>query len=118
MSYEDIAIQIGVLLFALSFHEMAHAWAANKLGDSTAKDQGRLTMNPIVHIDPIMTIVFPAILIWVGSPVVFGAAKPVPVDTRNLKRPKRDHMWIAAAGRPHVFIDAAPPACATARACW
>ena len=98
MNYGDIALQIGVLLFALSFHEMAHAWAAYRLGDTTAKDEGRLTMNPIVHVDPIMTVLFPAILILVGSPVVFGAAKPVPVNTSNLRNPKRDHMWIAAAG--------------------
>ena len=77
---------------------MAHAWAAYRLGDTTAKDEGRLTMNPIVHVDPIMTVLFPAILILVGSPVVFGAAKPVPVNTWNLRNPKRDHMWIAAAG--------------------
>ncbi|MEC8944708.1 MAG: site-2 protease family protein [Acidobacteriota bacterium] len=98
MNYGDIALQVGVLLFALSFHEMAHAWAAYRLGDTTAKDEGRLTMNPIVHVDPIMTVLFPAILILVGSPVVFGAAKPVPVNTWNLRNPKRDHVWIAAAG--------------------
>ena len=98
MDYGVVGIQIGVLLFALSFHEMAHAWAAFKLGDSTARDKGRLTMNPIVHIDPLMTILFPAFLIWAGSPVIFGAAKPVPVNTLNLKNPLRDHMWIAAAG--------------------
>ena len=98
MDYGFIAFQLAVLFFALSFHEMAHAWAAYKLGDSTAKDAGRLTMNPIVHIDPFMTILFPAFLIMAGSPVVFGAAKPVPVNTLNLKNPLRDHMWIAAAG--------------------
>ncbi len=96
--YQTIAIQVGVLLFALSFHEMAHAWAAYKLGDPTARDEGRLTLNPIVHIDPVMTIVFPAFLILAGSPVVFGAAKPVPVNTANFQQPKRDHMWVAAAG--------------------
>ena len=105
--WEFILIQIVVLLFALSFHEMAHAWAAFKLGDSTARDQGRLTMNPIVHIDPFMTIIFPGILIFLGSPVIFGAAKPVPVDTANLEHPKRDHMWIAAAGPISNLILAA-----------
>ena len=98
MDYQFIGIQIAVLLFALSFHEMAHAWAANKLGDPTARDEGRLTMNPIAHIDPIMTVLFPAMLIMIGSPVIFGAAKPVPVNTNNLEHPKHDHMWIAAAG--------------------
>ncbi len=105
--YGNIGIQVGVLLFALSFHEMAHAWAANKLGDTTAKDQGRLTMNPIAHIDPFMTVIFPAILIMLRSPVIFGAAKPVPVNTANLKHPKRDHMWIAAAGPISNVIIAA-----------
>jgi len=106
-NWEFIIIQVVVLLFALSFHEMAHAWAAFKLGDSTAKDQGRLTMNPIVHIDPFMTIIFPGILIYLGSPVIFGAAKPVPVATANLQHPKRDHMWIAAAGPISNLILAA-----------
>jgi Zn-dependent protease len=105
--YGSAAIQVAILLFALSFHEMAHAWAANKLGDSTAREQGRLTMNPISHIDPFMTVIFPAILILLQSPVIFGAAKPVPVDTRNLKHPKRDHMWIAAAGPISNIILAA-----------
>ena len=85
--YETIAIQVGILLFALSFHEMAHAWAAHRLGDPTARDEGRLTLNPIVHIDPFMTIVFPAFLILAGSPVVFGAAKPVRVYNANFQDP-------------------------------
>lgn len=107
MDWESIIIQVVVLLFALSFHEMAHAWAAYKLGDPTARDLGRLTMNPIVHIDPFMTVIFPAFLILAGSPVIFGAAKPVPVDTTNLKHPKRDHMWVAAAGPISNLILAA-----------
>lgn len=97
MSYAEIATQIVAFMFALSFHEAAHAWAANRLGDPTAKDLGRITMNPIAHIDPFMTILFPAMLIMAGFPP-FGAAKPVPVDTRRLANPKRDHAWIAAAG--------------------
>lgn len=98
IDYQMIAIQVGILLFALSFHEMAHAWAAHKLGDPTARDEGRLTLNPIAHIDPFMTIIFPAFLILAGSPVIFGAAKPVPVNTANFQHPKRDHMWVAVAG--------------------
>jgi len=98
MDLTNAVIQLGVLLFALSFHEMAHAWAAYKLGDSTAKDEGRLTINPLVHLDPVMSVAFPALLWYVGSPVLFGAARPVPVNTANLAHPKRDHMWVAAAG--------------------
>lgn len=97
MDPATIVAQIVALLFAISFHEAAHAWSADKLGDPTARDQGRVTMNPIPHIDPFMTIVFPALMIMAGWPP-FGAAKPVPVDTRNLDRPRRDHAWIAAAG--------------------
>ncbi len=100
-------IQFAVLIFALSFHEMAHAWAADRLGDPTARDKGRLTLNPIVHVDPIMTIIFPLMLRLAGSPVVFGAARPVPVNTANLQHPKRDHMWIAAAGPISNIILAA-----------
>ena len=107
MDIGQIVIQIITLIFALSFHEMAHAWAAWKLGDPTARDEGRMTMNPIPHIDPMMTILFPAVLILIQSPVVFGAAKPVPVNTYNLKHPKRDHMWIAAAGPISNLILAA-----------
>lgn len=89
--------QIVAFLFALSFHEAAHAWTADRLGDPTARQLGRVTMNPIAHIDPFMTILFPALMIMAGLPP-FGAAKPVPVVTRNLASPKRDHAWIAAAG--------------------
>ncbi|MFQ5743577.1 MAG: site-2 protease family protein [Acidobacteriota bacterium] len=102
-----IIVQLIAFAFALSFHEMAHAWAADRLGDPTARLQGRLSMNPIVHIDPMMTVLFPALLIFAGSPVVFGAAKPVPVNTMNLEHPKQDHMWIAAAGPISNFIQAA-----------
>lgn len=97
MDASQIVILVVAFLFALSFHEAAHAWAANKLGDPTARDLGRVTMNPIPHIDPVMTILFPAMMIYAGLPP-FGAAKPVPVDTRNLQNPKSDHAWIAAAG--------------------
>ena len=92
-----VITQIVAFLFALSFHEAAHAWTADRLGDPTARQLGRVTMNPIAHIDPFMTILFPALLMLAGLPP-FGAAKPVPVVTRNLASPKRDHAWIAAAG--------------------
>lgn len=86
-----------MLIAALSVHEAAHAWAAFRLGDRTAEQLGRLSLNPAVHIDPIGTLLFPAIAIFTGLPLI-GWAKPVPVDTRFLKHPKRDFALIAAAG--------------------
>jgi Zn-dependent protease len=97
MSTSVIVVQIIAFAVAISFHEAAHAWAADRLGDPTARNLGRVTMNPLAHIDPVMTVLFPALLIFAGLPP-FGAAKPVPVDTRNLAHPLRDHAWIAAAG--------------------
>ena len=85
------------LLFAITIHEASHGWAANKLGDPTALSLGRVTLNPIAHIDPIGTIIFPFILILMGAPP-FGWAKPVPVNPLNLRNPRRDNLWISAAG--------------------
>ncbi len=90
-------IQFAVVLFAISIHEAAHGWMANLFGDPTAKLQGRVTLNPIAHIDLVGTIIFPLLLIAMGAPV-FGWAKPVMVNPYNLRNPKRDHMFIAAAG--------------------
>jgi Zn-dependent protease len=92
------------VLFAITLHEVAHGWIANKLGDSTAKMLGRLTLNPIKHIDPIGTVVLPIgmlifSLLTTGIPFAFGWAKPIPVNTRNLKQPRRD-MAIVAVGGP------------------
>lgn len=106
MSTTVIIVQIIAFAVAISFHEAAHAWCADKLGDPTAKLLGRVTMNPLKHIDPVMTVLFPAMLIMAGLPP-FGAAKPVPVDTRNLAHPLRDHAWIAAAGPISNLILAA-----------
>jgi Zn-dependent protease len=86
-----------VLLFSLSVHECAHAWTADRLGDPTARYLGRVTLNPIAHIDIIGTVIFPLFMIFGGVPL-FGWAKPVPVNPYNLRHPKRDHMWVAAAG--------------------
>jgi Zn-dependent protease len=95
------------LLFAITAHEASHGWAANKLGDPTAKSLGRVTLNPIPHIDPIGTIIFPIILIVIRSPFLFGWAKPVPVNPLNLKNPRRDNLWISAAGpASNMFIGA------------
>ena len=87
---EVLALLIPVLLFALVFHEFSHAWLANKLGDPTARYAGRLTLNPIAHLDPIGGLM----ILFVG----FGWAKPVPVDPRYLKNPRVDMMKIAFAG--------------------
>ena len=84
-------------LFALSFHEYAHAWMARRKGDNTAELMGRDTLNPFAHADPIGTFVFPLLGLFMGG-LVFGWAKPVPVNTRNLRAPKQDMFWIAIAG--------------------
>ncbi len=86
------------LLFALSFHEYAHAWAAYKLGDNTAQMLGRLSLNPLVHADVVGTFALPVMLFFTGVPFLFGWAKPVPVNGRNLKSPVQDMFWIALAG--------------------
>jgi len=86
-----------VLIASLSVHEAAHAWAADRLGDPTARHLGRLSLNPAVHVDPIGTLLFPAIAMLTNLPLI-GWAKPVPVDTRHLKHPTRDFALIAAAG--------------------
>jgi Zn-dependent protease len=96
-----------VLLFSLSVHEAAHAWTAWKLGDSTALSLGRVSLNPMVHIDPVGTILFPLVAMVTGVPVL-GWAKPVPVSTRNLgPHWKRKFMAIAAAGPASNLIIAA-----------
>ena len=85
------------MVFAITVHEVAHGWVASKLGDQTARILGRLTLNPIKHIDPMGTILVPLLLKVFGGPI-FGWAKPVPVDWRNLRRPKQDMAWVALAG--------------------
>ncbi len=85
------------LLFAMVLHEFAHGWAAEKCGDSTAKLQGRLTVNPLAHIDPFGTVILPLMCLLLGS-FLFGWAKPVPIDPRNMHQPRRDMALVAAAG--------------------
>jgi len=94
----DIAIWAVPVLLGVILHEIAHGWVANKLGDDTAARMGRLTLNPISHIDLFGTILLPAILIIGRAPFVFGYAKPVPVNYHNLRNPKRDMIWVALAG--------------------
>lgn len=86
------------LLFSLCVHEFAHAWTAKKRGDLTAFYEGRLSLNPIVHIDYLGTIILPMIFLFTNSPFFFGWAKPVPVDPRAFKNPKEDMFWVAFAG--------------------
>jgi Zn-dependent protease len=91
------AIGFGVLLISLTIHEAAHAWTADRLGDPTARMLGRVSLNPLVHIDPIGTVLLPLIASLTGAPLI-GWAKPVPVNMRNLGHPRRDFMIVAAAG--------------------
>jgi len=93
----QIFIAFIVLLFSLTVHEMAHAWTAYRLGDSTARDLGRVSLNPLVHADLIGTVIFPLVAMVSGVPLI-GWAKPVPVNTRQLRHPRRDYMVVAAAG--------------------
>ncbi len=86
------------VLIAITFHEAAHGWAAWKLGDDTAYRMGRVTFNPIKHIDPMGTLVIPGMLLAFGSPFLFGYAKPVPVAFGRLRNPRRDMVLVAAAG--------------------
>jgi Zn-dependent protease len=93
----SVAIEFGVLLISLTIHEAAHAWTAERLGDRTARMLGRVSLNPLVHIDPIGTVLLPLIAAVSHLPII-GWAKPVPVDTRHLGHPRRDFVLVAAAG--------------------
>lgn len=92
-----VAVSFGVLLLSLTIHEAAHAWTADTLGDPTARALGRVSLNPLVHIDPIGTVLLPLIAAFSHFPLI-GWAKPVPVAIRNLRNPRRDFMLVAAAG--------------------
>jgi Zn-dependent protease len=94
----NILMWIVPLSLAIILHEVAHGWVAYKLGDSTAKDLGRLSLNPIGHIDPIGTILVPGMLMVSGASFLFGWAKPVPVMFNRLRNPRRDMIWVALAG--------------------
>ncbi len=86
------------VLLAITLHEAAHGWAAWRLGDDTAKRLGRVTFNPLAHIDRVGTIILPALLLFARAPFLFGWAKPVPVNFGRLRRPRRDMILVAAAG--------------------
>ena len=99
-------VSVVVLLFSIIVHEVAHGFVAYKRGDSTAKSLGRLTLNPIPHIDILGSIILPAFLMLVGAPV-FGWAKPVPINIYNLKNPKQDMIFVSLAGVTANFLLAA-----------
>lgn len=94
---EMVAIRVLVLVFSVVFHEVAHGWAALRLGDTTARDMGRLTLNPLPHVDPVGSVVVPLLLSLTGS-FMMGWAKPVPVHVGRLRHPWNDHPKVAAAG--------------------
>ena len=99
------AIGFGVLLISLTVHEAAHAWTAYRLGDPTARALGRVSLNPLVHVDPIGTVLLPIIAAVSHLPLI-GWAKPVPVNMRNLRDPRRDFMLVAAAGPVSNLLQA------------
>ena len=112
MNIENILFQVSVwtlpVLIAVTLHEAAHGWVAWKLGDDTAYRLGRVTFNPLRHIDPFGTILLPAMLLYLsGGRVMFGAAKPVPVNFHRLRRPRRDMVLVAAAGPAANLVIAA-----------
>ena len=103
---ESILIDGIPLILAITLHEAAHGYAAKMLGDRTAAFLGRVSLNPLKHIDPVGTILIPLMLKLAGAPFLFGYAKPVPVDFRNLKNPKKDMIWVALAGPASNMLQA------------
>ena len=91
-------VSLVILIFSAILHEIAHGYVAERFGDPTARLAGRLTLNPKKHIDPIMSILLPIVLMFSGSPVIFGAAKPVPIDPFNLKEGRKDIALVALSG--------------------
>jgi Zn-dependent protease len=101
-SIDQILFQVSIwllpALLAITLHEAAHGYVADMLGDDTARREGRISLNPLQHIDPFGTILLPGILLLSGSGFLFGYAKPVPVNFWRLRNPRRDMVWVAAAG--------------------
>jgi Zn-dependent protease len=106
MNIPKIILMAVPLLFAIIIHEVSHGWVAEKLGDPTARLMGRITLNPISHIDLIGTIILPAFLLFTGSPFLFGWAKPVPVNFANLRGGRRDSALVALSGPLSNFLMA------------
>lgn len=93
-----ISVALIPLVLAITLHEAAHGWAAERLGDDTARRMGRVTLNPIAHIDPVGTVILPGLLLLANSPFLIGFAKPVPVAFHRLRDPKLGMVWVALAG--------------------
>jgi len=111
VSLETIVLWAVPVVFAITLHEAAHGYVAKLFGDHTAEMLGRISLNPLKHIDPIGTLLVPGVLLalaWINKspPFVFGWAKPVPVNAGNLRDPKRDMIWVAAAGPGSNFLQA------------
>ena len=96
--FQTLFIWVVPVLFAITLHEAAHGWVASLFGDHTARMMGRVTLNPIKHVDPIGTILIPAALVLMSSGFIFGWAKPVPINFNALRSPKKDMVWVALAG--------------------
>lgn len=94
----ELIVNLAILFFAMIIHEYSHGWMAARCGDDTARLAGRLTLNPLPHIDPWGTVLFPALCVMTRSPMLFGWAKPVPVNPRHFNAPRTDAMKVAAAG--------------------
>jgi Zn-dependent protease len=105
MDILSIVISLFAFFFAITVHEASHAWTALKMGDPTASAMGRVSLNPLAHIDPFGTVILPLILVAIGAPA-FGWAKPVMVNPRNLRHPRRDNLWISLSG-PAANLTAA-----------
>jgi len=108
LSLETLALAAVPVVLAITLHEAAHGYVARIFGDQTAWMLGRVTLNPLKHIDPIGTILVPGMLYLTGAPFLFGWAKPVPVNFGNLRHPKRDMIWVAGAGPAANFAMAIP----------
>jgi len=106
LSLETVVLVAVPVVFAITLHEAAHGYVARMFGDQTAWMLGRVTRNPLKHIDPVGTILVPGMLLLTGAPFLFGWAKPVPVNFGNLRHPKRDMVWVAGAGPAANFVMA------------
>ncbi|HEX5078703.1 MAG TPA: site-2 protease family protein [Geminicoccaceae bacterium] len=93
-----VSVWLLPVVLAITFHEAAHGWMAERFGDPTARMLGRVTFNPIKHVDPFGTLILPGLLLLINAPFLFGYAKPVPVNFGRLNHPKRDMIWVALAG--------------------